>query len=357
MEKLRKLQLLRMFVLVALWGVCGFFVVKLSIDYVKTGRKNTINIDIYQIHDLSVPWLYAQTDLGVNCYLRSEGCDFITINATGYPSLRNCTPAIFHSDKGEYILLSSITTRELGMGYTNPMDFVKLVFTVRFKETGELVNPNMSIMDQCKLYVPESSAWVGLLGDDVTMTALTKGETINERDMPAPIHIGFGNVAAISYKLSQQEYINGSIKNSSEFTTTQFKDVPFNEIEVHLLPATFDVMKIKHKEGQSLLDLMGSVFGWIGVFTGACIFSVLDTAIMAYSEGGKYAKKKNESKEEPLYFCANEMPETSEATMRDVMDELKALRSEVEVLRYRGATPQIPTPPPQRTLSYKSQSI
>ena len=335
----KKLKIVRMVILLALWGICAFFVVKLSVDYVETGRKNTIDIETELIEDLSVPWLYAPTVLGDKCALQLEECLFQKTGIEGSKVI-NCTTAVKTPVGENSYIVNSVLLRELGIGFTNPLDYLKVVFTVRYNDTRELVDPTFSIPTECDFYSSESSTWVTLLGDDVIMNAIAQGKTINERDMNAPIYIGFGNVASISYKLSQQQYINGTIKNSTEFATTQFSDVAKNTIVVHVQPASFDITKIKHKTGQSFLDLLGSIFGWIGVFTGACIFSVLDTAIAAY---GKAEISKNDFFEEGnrKFVTDTELCEKddSASSTREVMEEIRMLRAEVGNLKFRGNTP------------------
>ena len=356
----RKLQIVRMIILLLLWGICAFFVIKLSVFYVQTGRKNTVDIETDQLNDLSVPWVFAPTNMGKLCHLHAEGCSFYKIK-NRLPTSIDCEAAVELSNNSEVgYLVNGIKLRELGIGYENPLDFLNVSFSVRYNKNNKHVDSLESIPQECEFQNHDSSTWVGFMGDDITMMALARGETINEREMPAPVYIGFGNVASISYKLSQQHYLNGSIKNSTEFATTQYSDRPNNQFEVHILPATFDIMKIKHKSGQSLLDLLGSVFGWIGVFTGACIFSVLDTAIAAYTKNAEdKARHEMEAGKEPLYVTGEtELSERSDMpSNREVIEELKALRAEVENLRYQGGS----TPPPMsnspQQKSYKARVI
>ena len=336
-DKMRILQIVRMLVLLLLWGICAFFVVKLSVDYVETGSKNTIDIETERENDISVPWIYTPIPLGNKCTLQFENCVFQKWTAN---ELVNCSTAIQTPVGENSYLVNSLSMRELGISFTNPYDYLRVSFSVRYRFTGELVNSNSSIPDACDFYSSESSTWIALLGDDVIMNAIAYGETINELDRPAPVYIGFGNVASISYKLSQQQYLNGTIKNSTEFATTQFRDYQKNEIIINVLPASFDITKIKHKPGQSLLDLLGSIFGWIGVFTGACIFSFIDTAIAAY---GKAEKSKND-----LFEKGNEklIPDTelcensdSASRIRELTERFDMLQAEFEDLKFRGNPP------------------
>ena len=331
-DKIKKLRFVRLLILLILWGICAFFIVSLSVDYVETGRKNTIDIETELIEDLSVPWLYAPTVLGDRCALQLEECLF---QKGGMERGTNCTTAVTTPEGKEPYIVNSVLLRELGIGFTNPLDYLRMVFTARYRDTRRLVDPTSSLPTECGFYASESSTWISLLGDDVVIKAIAQGKTLNERDRPAPVYIGFGNVASISYKLSQQQYINGTIKNSTEFTTTQFSDVAKNTIVVHVQPASFDITKIKHKPGQSLLDLLGSIFGWIGIFTGTCIFSFIDTAITAYSKA-KISKDDfiGEGPDAELQEKNN-----SASSTREVMEEIRMLRAEVENLKFRGNTP------------------
>ena len=332
----RKLQIARLLILLILWGICTYVIVKLSVDYVETGSKNTIDIETERENDISVPWLYTPKFIGHKCTLKFEECSFLKWTTD---DLVNCTTAIQNLIREDSYLVNSLLLRDLGISFTNPYDFLRVVFTVRYKDTWKLVNPNDSIPDSCESDASESSTRIALLGDDVIMTAIAYGETINELDRPAPVYIGFGNVASISYKLSQQQYINGTIKNSTEFATTQFRDLPKNEIVVHTLPASFDITKIKHKPGQSLLDLLGSIFGWIGIFTGTCIFSFLDTAIATYSEA-ESSKVNFFEKIKEKFITDTELCENSDpaSRIRKIMEKVDMLQTEVDNLKCRGNT-------------------
>eukprot|EP01060_Flectonema_neradi_P006649 TRINITY_DN14514_c0_g1_i1.p1 TRINITY_DN14514_c0_g1~~TRINITY_DN14514_c0_g1_i1.p1 ORF type:complete len:378 (+),score=54.01 TRINITY_DN14514_c0_g1_i1:53-1186(+) len=366
----KKLQMLRMLILILLWGVCGFFIVRLTIDYMDTGRKNTVDIETYQIDDLRVPWVFAPSEIGRKCYLRPDSCAFVKMSGEGIEAEVNGDGSSSASMKiipcdnvfskidvmlAGY-LVNSIALRKLGIGYTNPLDFLNVTLSIRYRENDTIVDPTIDIPRECEFMMPEKSLWVALLGDDTIMNELLLGNTINERDMPAPVHIGLGNTAAISYKLLQQRFINGTIKNGSEFTTTQYATRTPNMVEIRLLPLTFEVGIIKHKEGQSVIDLLGSVFGWIGVFTGACIFSVLDTAIEAY---GKKEAQDAMDAEKPLFFVAEseELAEktSQQDTLHSLREQISEIRAELDGLRYRGPASSSSSPAPIGSLkSYRA---
>ena len=333
----RKLQIARLLILLILWGICTYVIVKLSVDYVETGSKNTISIETERENDISVPWVYTPGLIGEACVLKPDECRFSKWTTDEY---LNCTSAVqILATENSYIVNSFLLTK-LGISFTHPYDYMTLSFSVRYIGTGALVNPNDSIPDACISATSESSTQIALLGDDVIMNAIARGEPIDELDRPAPVYIGFGNVASISYKLSQQQYLNGTIKNSTEFATTQFRDYQKNEITVNVLPASFDITKIKHERGQSLFDLLGSIFGWVGIFTGTCIFSFIDTAIATYSEAEKsqdnFFERVNEKLIPDTELCENG---DSASRIREIMERFNMLQAEVEDLKYRGITP------------------
>ena len=336
----RTLQIIRMIVLLLLWGICAYSVVRLSVDYVNTGRKTTTDIETERINDLSVPWLYTSVSVGKKCFLEFEGCEFLKSLAEKYV---NCSTAIdkLAGDDESYII-NSLSLRKLGIRFTNPYDNLKLSFTVRYRDTGELVNPRHSIVSSCNCSSSDSAMEVALLGDDIIMSTMIEDGSIDELDRAAPVFIRFGNVASISYKLSQQQYLNNTIKNSTECMTTQFRDDLQNETTINILPASFDITKIKHKPGQSFLDLLGSIFGWIGVFTGACIFSVIEAAITFYGKTETYNGEFFERVKED-FVTIGELSEysKSESIVHDIIEEVRMLRAEINNLKFQASVPSL----------------
>ena len=180
----------------------------------------------------------------------------------------------------------------------------------------------------------EPSTWVTCLGDDTILTNVVLGNTVNERDIPSPIYIGFGNVAAISYELSQHKFINGTVRNNSAFSTTQFPTRTVNSLEIRLLAQSFEVPRINHKEGQSVIDLLGSVFGWVGALTGACVYSLLNNAAVAYNKVEEF-----DSPEKKKSLNSSADTEMSEMETHEMREEMREMRAEIENLRSRGNIP------------------
>ena len=317
-----------------------------------TGRKNTVSIETFKTDDLTVPWVFAPSEVGKKCFLEPNGCSFVKANsgevdADGFSieKVLNCDSAVENVNITKSLrghIVNSFTLRKLGIGYSSPLDYLNITFSLKYISNRSLVSSNTNVRDECEFFLREPSTWVTCLGDDTILTNVVLGNTVNERDIPSPIYIGFGNVAAISYELSQHKFINGTVRNNSEFSTTQFPTRTANSLEIRLLAQSFEVPRINHKEGQSVIDLLGSVFGWVGALTGACVYSLLNNAAVAYSKievldnqkETKISNLENETKE-----MENETREMREAMRelenetRNIREEMREMRAEMENLR------------------------
>ena len=178
-----------------------------------------------------------------------------------------------YAQKNDIVMRTSLDTLNINL-YINEKDCAK---DIEFQKSSQAV-----FMFAARSYKKSKGI------DDTEFT---------QKSVTAPIPIGLGHIAFINYNIEQEKFINGSIVNSTELQTTQYRRiVPSNTtFENYMVLLDFKVSRFTavrtiHIPGQSWIDLFGGIFGWWGVLTGACILTFFDTMNSIFKKVHKEGK-------------------------------------------------------------------
>eukprot|EP01062_Namystynia_karyoxenos_P039330 TRINITY_DN28617_c0_g1_i2.p1 TRINITY_DN28617_c0_g1~~TRINITY_DN28617_c0_g1_i2.p1 ORF type:complete len:639 (+),score=50.86 TRINITY_DN28617_c0_g1_i2:94-2010(+) len=210
-------------------------------------------------------------------------------------------------------VLNRTTLKELGVRLSTTADQVLLSFLV--SNLTECIHAPGDRTTPPGLYV-----WA--VADDQVIAEMTANpESSNNLDrIGVPNMLGFGVRAQLNFELRKEIFLDGHTESKTLSSVTQYtpylprcQDDPFNDLPLrfnvscesllNMAPAfcldanftlcpksckkcqdpdtprtdmlvrvsSFDIVASVWREGQSFLDLLGGVFGWVGVFTGACM--------------------------------------------------------------------------------------
>eukprot|EP01059_Diplonema_ambulator_P019595 TRINITY_DN3315_c0_g1_i2.p1 TRINITY_DN3315_c0_g1~~TRINITY_DN3315_c0_g1_i2.p1 ORF type:complete len:313 (+),score=59.87 TRINITY_DN3315_c0_g1_i2:67-1005(+) len=282
----RPTVILKTLFLMAMWGTCLYFIIKLSRDYEQSGSKPSTKTETVQVDVMDSPWLGLVGDVGNGCYYMVTDCVFSSMEKQNATS---CDSAVKMDD--EYVsMLNKTALRQLGLNFTNPYDFVVLSVTL-MKKDGAGVPISISFgecgIDRDTMDDPMLIP----VGDQTVIDAIESGRPIDHKRLGIPTFIGPGQKAQLTFSLNQEQYLNGTIRNTTEFGITQYPKHKLEYIEVHINPGTFAMQRVVHTKGQSLVNLMGSIFGWIGVLTGACMYSIFSYLVDFVEDHKKVTKQ------------------------------------------------------------------
>eukprot|EP01059_Diplonema_ambulator_P019596 TRINITY_DN3315_c0_g1_i3.p1 TRINITY_DN3315_c0_g1~~TRINITY_DN3315_c0_g1_i3.p1 ORF type:complete len:318 (+),score=56.04 TRINITY_DN3315_c0_g1_i3:44-997(+) len=284
--------ILKALFLVAMWGTCLYFIIVLSTDYKRHGSKASSKTDVVQVEVMDAPWLALiglVADAG-ECYYGMWDCYFVKVLDTDYTkSLKTCSDSItITSDKES--LMNKTVLSQLGINFTNPYDTVVLNLTLLKNDPLGIPTP-VSFADCGVDIATMDDPMLIPIGDQTVVDAMDNGTPVNAKQMGIPTFIGPGQKAQLTFSLNQEQYLNGTIRNTTEFGITQYPKHKLEYIEVHINPGTFAMQRVVHTKGQSLVNLMGSIFGWIGVLTGACMYSIFSYLVDFVEDHKKVTKQ------------------------------------------------------------------
>eukprot|EP01060_Flectonema_neradi_P033900 TRINITY_DN57_c2_g2_i1.p1 TRINITY_DN57_c2_g2~~TRINITY_DN57_c2_g2_i1.p1 ORF type:complete len:299 (+),score=41.57 TRINITY_DN57_c2_g2_i1:103-999(+) len=278
---------IRIIIILSLWGVSAYFVYRLISEYNETGSKEKASAEIMKVQELDPPWIWISRSVGKThkCVLTLESCTLF-IDADDNDPI-TCEGAIVPIDvttAGEMgNLLDSRKLREIGGSMETAFDELVMMFSVCDKETGDVI-PSDEVESTCFTSPSSDKFRKGIqpgtptrvmaipIGDDTVINTLIEGEEPPERSIGTPLWLGLGSLSSLSFFLQQEVFLNGTTKNTTQYSTSQMAPHPLNLLEFHITPSTFSVTRMMHQPGQSLLDLLGSIFGWLGV--DRCVYSV-----------------------------------------------------------------------------------
>eukprot|EP01060_Flectonema_neradi_P033213 TRINITY_DN5503_c1_g1_i1.p1 TRINITY_DN5503_c1_g1~~TRINITY_DN5503_c1_g1_i1.p1 ORF type:complete len:371 (+),score=77.34 TRINITY_DN5503_c1_g1_i1:89-1201(+) len=301
----KKVRNLRRFLALVMFGLAIYTTVELTDGWLKEGRKEGKQIDVVELEGVYPPSLYFKPEAG-DCGIVAYGCN-IVINDTQtdcedamveygnhYCRLFNltepCSPRKYCQEravngtyaavkaicsliyKNVYIGFNNNFTTERGLAMRNSVDTLVIYF---FMNERDCLNDAFTKSAQALLMFADRSYGKGNM-----LTALINGEDA----VTAPIPVGLGHLAFINYNIEQEEFVNGTIINTTELQTTQYRRiVPPNAsyenfmVSLDFKVSRFTAVRTIHTPGQTWIDLFGGIFGWWGVLTGACILTFFDT--------------------------------------------------------------------------------
>eukprot|EP01060_Flectonema_neradi_P041292 TRINITY_DN9762_c0_g1_i1.p1 TRINITY_DN9762_c0_g1~~TRINITY_DN9762_c0_g1_i1.p1 ORF type:complete len:404 (+),score=51.87 TRINITY_DN9762_c0_g1_i1:56-1213(+) len=295
-----------------LWAGLVPVVVFLTLDYKNNGSKPSSEVSIVELPVLELPWIMFDGFFGKNgaCYIELETCNFGTIECLqamervheGWmENERTLSTSYLHSA----FLLNPKKLARIGVTFSNLAEFLNLKFVVKNKLDGSLVSPgDLSVL--CSPFLDELSTTITYLGhtrsvdkgvafDGNSKSRLEPNWDNRQNEWAAEkqsvsangakyITVGLGNLAILEHSFSifclggcdggVQEYRD--YVNRSSISVSQFSKHTQTYYEVRLQPASFSIMTVSQKDGTSIFDLLGTIFGWVGILTGACIYTITD---------------------------------------------------------------------------------
>eukprot|EP01064_Diplonema_japonicum_P035379 TRINITY_DN7654_c0_g2_i1.p1 TRINITY_DN7654_c0_g2~~TRINITY_DN7654_c0_g2_i1.p1 ORF type:complete len:319 (+),score=30.39 TRINITY_DN7654_c0_g2_i1:113-958(+) len=231
--------------------------------------------EITNVDTLVAPWVTLAGQLTNECKYTVTGCSYEQDALLGATTAASCINAIEEKPDGT-ILLNRTTLQQFGFSFSSPFDVVVLSLSlVRVNNTSQRVAYN----DCVENYWEGQDLLVVPVGDQKAASALDGDETVNLKKLGVPTFVGAGQKGQLTFSVEQEVPISGPVSNTTKFSFTQFQKHPKEKIEIYILASSFTITRVVHSKGQSLVDLMGGIFGWIGVLTGACMHSLFSTVV------------------------------------------------------------------------------
>ena len=293
-------------VAVAMWTVCTIMTIDLCVKHFRSGRKEKTDLERTTFREMDPPWVMFVGEIGTKCDLVPVACEFNKFKeGEPQPSDQSCLPAIerrqlsFYGKQMHGYLLNQSTARDASFVYQTLFDSIAVTFVVaKVSLTSTQPVQNMTECGLDDLFGgPPVSATLVPIADAKTVTKLQGGKAVVS-DLGTPLFVGFNHFSVLSFTLQQEHFVGGGLTNSSTFKTTQFAlpPVPQFSLTTLIYPDTFHVTHVKHIEGSTIVSLLGNVFGWVGVWTGASIQGVLVSALALYTTK-RAVKKANRRRE------------------------------------------------------------
>ena len=326
---LNKKEISAVVVSVLMWGIVLFMLYDMMVEYMDTGRKEKSNITQKSVDELSIPWIALESDVGMKCKWQATSCLF---QSPQHNASIPCMEALETHDftfDGQPVaseFLNSTKFRNLGLKFKSQLEVAFVDYLVVSLEPPYAPVTNIS---QCEINysLPFIGNFIPVVDDQGVRKV--KDGTAGIRDLGSPMFVASNHIAAMSFSLSQEEFVNGTVVNSSTFSYSQFeRQVPSEYTSLHILisAATFKVGYVEHKNGETVVTLLGGMFGWVGVWTGACVQGLLLSVFTVYIN----YKSKKDAKEGD-----DTLSEELVATDVDAVlaDRVKALEEELHLLR------------------------
>eukprot|EP01059_Diplonema_ambulator_P006081 TRINITY_DN15861_c0_g1_i1.p1 TRINITY_DN15861_c0_g1~~TRINITY_DN15861_c0_g1_i1.p1 ORF type:complete len:350 (+),score=89.42 TRINITY_DN15861_c0_g1_i1:39-1052(+) len=293
---MRRLKAVIYFVLTAAAIVAT---VLLVVDWVSKGRKDSTRIEVGEKEALAPPHLFFNSMYMGNCGILDYQCH-IVINDVKY----DCRDAI-----GD-VAINTTTCEMLGLNAgcdrrsfcLQPTEYVanKKACDKFFSEAW--LHFNASKLAERGQYLRSTLDYLAIIlfpaegacQDEAEFKASAQAvQVLNAFDVPhdlhdfdvrvlgVPVPVGVGSFSFFNFKLYEREYKNGTVSTRTDVQASQYsrRVAPDNKsmTVLDMRAASFSVVRNIDVGGISAVDLLGSVFGWWGVLTGACLVTIFDT--------------------------------------------------------------------------------
>ena len=298
---------------VCMWAIVLYFIIKLSTEYHDGGRDDKSAISHTNFPTIPLPYTALFGEVGQYCEWRPIACQYVAFRKqagadTANPNCSDIFEEATFDFLGEPVNMILMNASRFRSTFKSQVDRVTYSFALvekdnmpaylrtlqptyirNYRAVGDVLSCNAST---------DAGNIASLLpiGDARLVSKIVSGHA-SIQDFGAFIPIAKNNYASISFKLSQEKFINGTIQNTSLFNAMQFA-VPADlrtpnvtTIEIALGPETFTVSRVTHTKGVTLITLLGNIFGWVGVFTGAhvqglilLVYSLLESRRLTTSE-------------------------------------------------------------------------
>ena len=347
-RKLRTSEIVALVLSVSMWGVVAYILHGMVQDYLETGRKEKTSIEQSRFSSMQSPWLLVASQVGQHCSWSPYYCEFSPLRknhssnsqaATSYDCLNCYQPATIDvlGDPLEVHLFNATCLHALNVSFKSQLDSIHTAFAVVDPDGYAVID-----VDSCYDYVEDRDAFATTIpvGDEDSVQKLQNGSATIQ-DFGAPVYVADNHYVPMSFEVSQEEYSNGRLVNHTSFSTTQFA-LPKHWIDettifyMSIYPSSFTVQRVIHTQGESLGTLLGGMFGWIEVFTGACVQGLIMSSLAAYKSfekrkaGRAKREKVDDEVEDELYVELNgialDTQLSVEFRMKEMEEEIRQLK-------------------------------
>ena len=294
-----KWDLVSLFVSFIIWALVLYIMVDLVQEFWASGRKEKTSVQQEELPQMGSPWLAILTDVGRSekCMWVEKFCVFTPMRedpATGGLArdtyeCRECFQNTSYHLLGRTfpaILFNATCFLEMGQQMESQLDQIEMALAIVYTDTGEAVTNMTTCFDD-----PEEERGYAIVipaGDEQHVARMQNGAA-SLRDWSAPIYLAYNHYAPISFEMSQEEFADGRIVNTTRFSATQYSILPrlryradATVITASFFPSSFSVQRVVHANGETILGLLGGMFGWIGVWTGACVQGLIFSMMAMY---------------------------------------------------------------------------
>eukprot|EP00754_Rhynchopus_humris_P010653 Rhum_TRINITY_DN14167_c0_g2::Rhum_TRINITY_DN14167_c0_g2_i2::g.69689::m.69689 len=296
---------------VTMWVIVIVMTVDIVNKYLSSGRKEKTSLSRVKQQRLEFPWVVVVDSVGTYCKAALNGCAF---SHAAKDSLHNCNEVIYprkldlDGDITDTHILNQTHAREKGYVFETAMDFMMMLFVV--VKDDPVLNYTYIVTNRTDCREDATtSEWMNVvlvpIADTEVMERVGQG-TSKVHDFGTPVYAGLNHQSLLSFSLTQERFVDGRVVNTSSYKNTQIyiserhpqDPLGFNVI---VQPDSFVVTQVNHLEGDSVITLLGSVFGWVGVLTGTSIQGLLLTVIAFRMLHASKAREKDlQEKEDAL---------------------------------------------------------
>ena len=300
---------------VSMWAIVIVMTVDIVNKYLNSGRKEKTSLSRVKQRRLEFPWVVVVDSVGTHCKAALSGCAF---SHAAKDSLSNCEEVIYKhkldlgGDMTDTHILNQTHAREKGFVFETAMDFLIMLFVV--VKDDPVLNHTYLVSNRSDCREDKAaSEWMNVVLVPIADTELMErvGQGTSEvHEFGTPVYAGLNHQSLLSFSLSQERFVDGRVVNTSSYKNTQIyssEKHPEDPLGFNVIvqPDSFVVSQVNHLEGDSLVTLLGSVFGWVGVLTGTSIQGLLLTVIAFRMLHANKAREKDlQEKEDAL--LANE---------------------------------------------------
>eukprot|EP01065_Artemidia_motanka_P041785 TRINITY_DN5458_c1_g1_i1.p1 TRINITY_DN5458_c1_g1~~TRINITY_DN5458_c1_g1_i1.p1 ORF type:complete len:402 (+),score=147.14 TRINITY_DN5458_c1_g1_i1:75-1280(+) len=351
MELLKLLRIFRVVVVLALWGATIAVAVKLTRDWLDSGRHQKIGIDKRTLASISPPWVLIFVEAG-SCRFAMIDCTISTWTQNGMVP-KSCNEMILAREDGgdQVFVVNQSIANARGHKLLSKLDHIWIEFLL---SNNTLKNCNGGGLDNSGLHL-----WVTPVASEAVVSMLDKGEAVPRQDLGASFSVGLGQLVTLSVTQFEEEWVNKTVNRENQFQVTQHPIVrpgdpaPRHSVEIGMLAGAFTVQRTVHKEGTQIWELFGTIFGWVGVFSGLCLQNLTDKFqdLMRRRLADEEEKKEREEEKAEELIPAGDGSSNSDAgagqcpKCGDVQAELQALRARLDALERANSPKPMPTPP------------
>ena len=337
-----------------MWAIVLYFIIKLSTEYYDSGRYDKSSVTQTSFPTIPLPYTALFGEVGLYCEWRPVGCEYVPFRKQAVSLDEEDCKDIFDDASFDFVgvrySMILMNASRFRSSFQSQVDRVTFSFALVEKD-----NMPASLRTLQPTYIQNYRAVGDVLscnastdaGNIATLLPVSDTRLVSKivsgrasiQDFGSPIYIAKNNYASIAFKLSQEKFTDGTIQNTSLFNAMQF-GIPADlripnvtAVEVALGPETFTVSRVTHTKGVTLITLLGSIFGWVGVFPGASVQALI---LLVY--GLIESRRLTRKSEEDALLC----DETSR--VQNLEEEVKELRVLVGDMRTLHAVPPSPGP-------------